>query len=109
MKAHGNLEWDIFLSVLDEYYGQDSHALRTERRNFYCNMLICKRSIFDLYCSQLFTVINRVFSKVGIMNEIAGVRYQPYRYPGYLAERFMSAFINANKLSYYEADVVVTS
>lgn len=106
--AHGCVEWPVFLDQLDSYYGANSHSLRIDRRNFYCNMLICKRELFKEYCSQLFSVIDGVFHEVGVLDEVEGVRYQPYRYPGYLAERFMTAFVNSNNLKYYEADVIVT-
>ncbi|QWD05670.1 DUF4422 domain-containing protein [Polynucleobacter paneuropaeus] len=104
--AHGSKEWSIFLDVLDDFYGEKKHSLRIEKRNFFCNMLLAKKDVFDLYCSELFPVINKVFDIVGIPEGVDGVRYQPFRYPGYLAERFMTAFINANRLKFYEADLL---
>lgn len=106
-KAHGSREWEVFMSSLDMLYGRNSHSLDVERRFFVGNMIICKKDLFHRYAEQLFSVINRVFDSVGILEPRAGKRYQPYRYPGYLGERFTSAFINANRLSYFEAQLLV--
>ena len=104
--AHGSAEWEIFLEVLDEYYGAKAHGMRAERRNFYCNLMIAERHFFDHYCSHMFAVIDRVFKHIGTLTEVEGARYQPYRYPGYLAERFMVAFINVHRMRFYETAVI---
>ncbi len=101
-------EWEVFLQVLDDYYGPNAHGMRDERRVFYWNLMLTQRSFFDHYCSHLFAVIDRVFDRVGQLPAMAGARYQPYRYPGYLAERFMAAFINVNRIRYYETSVIST-
>jgi len=103
---HDESEWRDFLRLLDQTYGPQVHSLRKERRNFPYNMMICKNEFFDHYCSQLFPIINRIFEIQGIKPDVEGARWQPYRYPGYLAERFMTAFINANRVKYYEAEVI---
>lgn len=106
LQAHGSHEWNKFIEVLDHKYGSQKHSMTLERRNFLCNMMITRRSIFNEYCSELFDVIDKVFQDCGIPDEIPGARYQPFRYPGYLAERFMSAFINVYKPKIYEANVI---
>ena len=106
--AHGATEWETFLEVLDDYYGPNSHGMHVERLNFFCNIMIAKRSFFDHYCSNLFAVIDRVFERIGVLPEIEGARYQPYRYPGYLAERFMAAFINVNRVRFYQTSMITT-
>lgn len=106
VRAHGHREWDEFVRQLDALYGAARHSARVETRFRGNNMLICRREVFDLYATQLFQVIDRVFSTIGALPDVPGARYQPGRYPGYLAERFMSAFLNANRLKYFEAQVV---
>jgi len=106
VRAHGHAEWDEFVRQLDSLYGADRHSVRDETRFYGNNMLICGREIFDLYATQLFRVIDGVVSATGPRPAIPGARYQPHRYPGYLAERFMSAFVNANRLKYFEAQVI---
>ncbi|MBK6744115.1 MAG: DUF4422 domain-containing protein [Hydrogenophilales bacterium] len=105
--SHGVVEWESFIANLDLLYGRKAHSLDLERRFFIGNMLLCKRSIFDHYASQLFHVLDRVSQEVGTLPPQEGARYQPYRYPAYLGERFTSAFIKANKLSYYEAQILL--
>lgn len=106
VRAHGREEWSEFLRQLDDLYGADRHSLRDETRFYGNNMLICRRDVFDLYATQLFHVIDRVAAAVGQRPDVPGARYQPGRYPGYLAERFMSAFVNANRLKHFEAQVI---
>ena len=104
--AHGSQEWSKFVSLLDEKYGASNHALHFERRNYLCNMMIMRKPLFDRYCGELFEIIDETFRSCGVAEEVLNARYQPYRYPGYLAERFMSAFVNVNRLKVYEADVI---
>lgn len=107
--VHANVGWPEFLRELDRLYGPSAHCLRNDKRAFWGNIFISKRDLFDEYCDQLFSVIDSVYSSVGVPIEIRGARYQPYRYPGYLAERFLTAFINSNRLRYYEADLLQIS
>jgi hypothetical protein len=106
MRAHGRQEWSEFVRRLDDLYGAERHSIRDETRLYGNNMLICRREVFDRYASQLFQVIDGVYAAIGESAAVPGARYQPGRYPGYLAERFMSAFVNANRLKYFEAQVI---
>ena len=105
ISAHGSHEWMKFISLLDDKYGELNHGLKYAKKNYLCNMLIVRRSLFDEYCTCLFDVIDETFNECGIPEEVLQARYQPFRYPGYLAERFMSAFVNIKNLKVYEADV----
>lgn len=105
-KTHESIGWSEFLSELDDLYGPNNHGLRFEKRVFWGNILIARNEVFDLYCHDLFKVIDRVFESVELPGEVAGARYQPFRFPGYLAERFLTAFINNYRLRYYEADLI---
>jgi hypothetical protein len=107
MQAHNQAEWHKFIEILDNKYGRQQHSMMHERRNFFCNMMITRRSMFNQYCAELFATIDKVYEEIGIPTEIPGARYQPFRYPGYLAERFMSAFVNAHKLKVFEANVII--
>lgn len=106
VRAHGDAEWNEFVRQLDALYGADSHSIRDETRFYGNNMLICRREIFDLYATQLFQVIDAAYAAIGERPDAPGARYQAGRYPGYLAERFMSAFVNANRLKHFEAQVI---
>lgn len=106
METQNPEEWDIFVEEVDHLFGSKQNPLRTLDKNTYGNMLICKQELFNLYCHQLFFVINRVFEKIGVYEEVPGKRYQNFRYPGYLAERFLSAFIFAHRLRAFEAQIL---
>ncbi len=109
LQAHSKNEWSEFITTLDETYGKKTHSMAYEKRNFLCNMMITKREIFNQYCSELFNTIDKVYKVCSNPAEIPGARYQPYRYPGYLAERFMSAFLNVHRPKIYEATVITLS
>ena len=104
--AHAREPWDIFVNKMNEFYGEKEHSLKFERKNYLCNMLIAKKTVFDHWCYELFDIIDGVFQEIGVSDAVSDVRYQPYRYPGYLAERFMTAFVNVHKLKVFEADVI---
>lgn len=105
-KSHEGLGWDAFINELDNLYGKENHCLEIDRRGFWGNIFIMKRYLFDKYCEHLFLTIDSTYKKIGYQASIDKARYQPTRYPGYLAERFMTAFINANRLRYYEAESI---
>jgi Domain of unknown function (DUF4422) len=107
VETQNSEDWRVFLEEVDFLFGRNNHPLRVENRNIYGNMLICDWRLFDLYCHQLFFVINRVFARIGIYEEVPGKRYQNYRYPGYLAERFLSAFIYAHRLRAFEGQIIM--
>jgi hypothetical protein len=106
VEAHREEEWSNFITELDALYGAQSHSMTIERRFFMANMLICNRTIFHQYASDLFQILANVFNKIGIPPCVKGKRYQDYRYPGYLGERFTAAFINRYKLKYFEAQTI---
>lgn len=105
LETQNSAEWDAFLGEVDFLYGSNGHPLRLENRNIYGNMLICRADLFSMYCEQMFFVIDRVFEKIGIYEEVPGKRYQNYRYPGYLSERFLTAFIYFHRLRVFESQI----
>jgi hypothetical protein len=102
---HSSMEWEYFMQILDEKHGSNVHSLRLDRRLLSNNMMICKKSLFDEYAEQLFSIIDKVYDHFGDCPEELNLRYQRFRYPGYLAERFMTAFVNSMKLKYYDAQI----
>jgi hypothetical protein len=104
-REHQGVGWDAFIRRLDQMYGRDRHLMGSENKLHIGNMLIAKKPMFDLYAEELFGVLDPVFEEIGIPDGVEGARYQPYRYPAYLAERFMAAFLRVHKLNYYEAQL----
>lgn len=66
------------------------------------NMFIMTWALYDMYCNWLFSILSKVESQVDITN------YSPVqkRIFGYMAERLLNVFIEANKLKVYEKKVI---
>jgi hypothetical protein len=61
-----------------------------------------KKSLFDQYCTELFSILDLVYSKFGL-------QYESYnnRYIGFLAERFLNFWIYKNNLNYFEVPTLM--
>ena len=68
-----------------------------------CNVFATRKSIFDSYCADLFTVLDRVFQKVGPKFSEANSN----RYPGFLAERFLGYWIYIKRLNFCEVPMIL--
>ncbi len=99
-QAHGDLYWAPFQAACRDEFGDIANALDTETRFHYGNMLVARAEVFQDYCTRLFRVLDRVVDEVGEPAEVPGVRYQPYRYPGYLGERFTNLYLLATRARY---------
>lgn len=103
IRSHGKYIWDLFINSCEVEFGADIKYFEHARNFHYGNMIVAEASTFKNYSASLFRVINRVFDVVGDINDIEGERYQPCRYPGYLAERFTGFYIYANRMRNFEA------
>ncbi len=67
-----------------------------------CNMFVMPRSIFEHYCSDLFAVIDPIWSQWG-------PRWGGYldRYPGFLAERFLGFWLHMRALRVMEVPMLL--
>ncbi len=59
-----------------------------------CNMVYCKKKVFDSYCEWLFKILNETEKTV----EQKKLEYQPRLY-GFLSERLFNVWINYNNLN----------
>jgi hypothetical protein len=96
--------WYAFIDALKYLYPniKDPHLFyEINTKSSLFNMFVMKRPILEKYCSDLFTVINLVFKKIGSP-------YDQYnnRYPGFLAERFLDFWLMANKIYSIERPVI---
>lgn len=82
----------------------DSFNFVMKERNFYCgcNMLICKKQLFDSYCIWLFDLLGEVEKNIDISN------YDSYqaRIYGFMSERLLNVFVHHNKLSVCHRPIV---
>ena len=104
---HERAPWDEFLRVIklvysahpacEAYFRLASHAP-------VWNMFVMRRDLFEHYCSDLFTVIDAVYQRIG-------TPFGSYhnRYPGFLAERFLGFWLAMKRARAYEVPVLVFS
>lgn len=67
-----------------------------------CNMFIARKEIFDDYCKWLFGVLFRLEKEIEISKDL----YQA-RVFGFLSERMLGIYIEANKLKVKELNVTM--
>jgi hypothetical protein len=106
VSAHGKKIWQIFLNKCQIEFGFDLRYFDFETRFYYGNMLVANKYNFQKYCSTLFQVIDSVFEEVGDLPHEPGLRYQLFRYPGYLAERFLGLYLYKTRPTAFEAPTI---
>ncbi len=103
--AHNKEDLDITKSIIEKDYPEyiksfDEVMNKTHGHRF--NMLVMKKDILDNYCTWLFDVLKKVEKEINVDN------YDTYnkRVFGFLSERLLDVWINANHISYTEMTVV---
>lgn len=81
---------------LYDYKGESYNANCNNCELFYTNI-----SEFNLYCSFLFGVLNKVYKKIGSVNRD---RYNQ-RYLAFLGERLLSVYLLTNNKKYLEVEM----
>lgn len=103
--AHHKQDLELTRRILAESYPAylpvyDTVINRTSGHRF--NMLIMRRDILDAYCKWLFDVLFKLESRLDISQYSAVDR----RVFGYVGERLLDVWIEANHISYSELPVV---
>jgi len=105
-KSHHIAEhWEFFIALIQEKYPQDhrfTELFSLTNLNTVYNIFVMKKSLFDQYCTELFSILDLVYSKFGL-------QYDSYnnRYIGFLAERFLNFWIYKNNLNYFEVPTLM--
>jgi len=104
LEYHIPEHWQMFKEVLAIVYPQHKEYIsmyENSNLNTAYNMFVTRRELFDLYCSDLFKIMNFIFQKFGS-------KYSTYnnRYPGFLAERFLGFWIQINRISICEVPIL---
>lgn len=90
-------DWDILRNVIaekePEYLGEFD-ALAKRHSNYPCNVLICKKELFDKYSDWLFEILFEVEKRV----DISGYDKQKARIFGYMSERLLEVWVRKNNL-----------
>lgn len=71
---------------------------------FPCNMMICKKKVFDDYCTWLFDILEKLELAIDISQRDD---YQKRVY-GFLSERLFMVWVIHNKLKFKEFDIIET-
>jgi Domain of unknown function (DUF4422) len=106
INAHGKEFWQIFLKACRTEFGNDMRYYEYETRFYFGNMFVAKNDHFKKYCASLFRVIDCVYGEIGDLPDEPGLRYQHFRYPGYLAERFMGIYLHKSGISHFESPTI---
>lgn len=89
-----------------KYYPEYVEAFKKvmHEQNHYCgcNMLICKKSVYDDYCAWLFKILEEAESHIDIS------KYDTYqaRIYGFLSERLLNVYVYYNKLTVCHRPIV---
>ena len=105
IKEHSKDDWNIMMSVLKELYPkyyEFAQSLFEGNKIYRFNMFICKKDLFDNYCSWLFNILDTIYERVSIKDKND---YQK-RYIGFMAERLFTLYILYNQFDVYEANVL---
>lgn len=109
-KFHPAEPWDLFVQVVGERlpkYRDYLPWLRSAASAHFLNMFVCRLDRFQVYCAELFPAIDEVVRRVPPPTHQPGARFQPYRFPAFLTERFLMLYLQANAQRLFEVPVVV--
>jgi hypothetical protein len=103
--------WHLMMRAIETLYPQyKPHMLWFRDYNVvqFETTYIMRRAAFMKYASELFAILDYVFqhAEVVVPDEVPGMPHQPYRYPGFLGERFFPFFLYANALRTIEVPLV---
>jgi hypothetical protein len=110
LSLHPAIHWHRFWEIAVELYPHYSRFLpflRVSNKCHFWNMIITKKLWLNEYAEQLFKILEILTLELGFSEAQSGKRYQDYRYPAYLAERFLTFYLHANRARVYEAQVVL--
>ena len=112
---HFNIEhekyiWQCFLDSISELLPQYNSCIdffELEYGISLNNMFITKSDIASKYFKYLFAILSSMISKIGLEIDGGNSRYPNYRYPAYIAERFLNFFIFCENLKPFYAQQIV--
>ena len=104
--------WDLFhKAILELNYDQESLLWFEQNRVPFTTTYIFKKEYFLKYSSELFQILEYIYkncSKVYPTKQSGDTFSEPFpwRYPGFIGERFLGFFIHANSLSKMEVPLI---
>lgn len=105
--------WDLFQKAIYELYPEYREHLvwftTNNVINFYTTYIM-KREYFLKYAEQLFKILEYIFQNADVVypkKENYYTEIWPWRYPGFLGERFMPFFVYANSMKKIQVPLVI--
>ena len=90
------------VSAQGDHYRAAAEAMRHRTWTHIYNMFIMKRDIFDGYCQWMFDILGQVEAQI----DISGYSAYDRRVFGFLAERMLDIYLEANGIPYREVPVM---
>ena len=103
--AHHKEGWRVMINIIQKDYPEYVDALNKMRKStkgHRFNMFIMKKEYFNCYCSWLFEILFKVEEQL----DISQYSHSEARVFGYLSERMLDVWIEANHLKYSEVNVL---
>ena len=108
LEEHNEDDLKLVLSVAEKIDGAQKEKyidfLKTQNMAHVCNMLICKKTIFDNYCSWLFPILFESLDQIDFKDRNA---YQK-RVFGFLSERLFNVWLNSKNYSVEALPIIRT-
>lgn len=111
-KSHDAQKFDSLTEILSKKpsYRESLEYFDISRKFYFYNMYVGHRKVIIEYLEELFNVLFELVDQHSLNAiEFSGNRYEEYRFPGYLSERFLMIYIHARKLRLTESQVVFLS
>ena len=103
--------WQLMMSAIETlfpHYRQHMLWFRDYNLVHFETTYVMRRAPFMKYARELFAILEYVFKHAEqvVPDEMPNMPHQPYRYPGFLGERFFPFFLYANALRTIEVPLV---
>jgi hypothetical protein len=109
LEEHSMLAWELMNEAIQIYCPEVVPYMswfELSNTAHFSSVMICGRSVLNEYCATLFNILDYLTERLGVLPDVIGQRYQPTRYPSYLAERFLNVWILSKRLRKFEAQWV---
>ena len=104
--------WDLFLKAITELmpdYRDHLNWFTTGRAVSFETCYIMRKQLFKKYVSELFEIYEYIwtYASTAYPTQQTTSEPLPWRYPGFLGERFMPFFVYANSLKRIQVPLVI--
>ena len=112
LQSQPKMYWDLFKKSIDDLFPNYRQHLTWFTHNNIINYETCyimRRDVFIRYADELFRILENIWQNSGnnYPTEKTTSEPFPWRYPGFLGERFFPFFVYANSLKKIQVPLVV--